>query len=116
MTWTETSPVREREEFIAEWLRQRRDGVVNIALLCRTYGVCRETGYKWMRRFEVGGYDALEDRSRRPHSSPDATPDKVVELILKVRKARPSWGPRTLRAVLVRQGVPAEDLPAPSTI
>ncbi|MBA2642007.1 MAG: transposase family protein, partial [Actinobacteria bacterium] len=40
----------------------------------------------------------------------------MVDLILKIRKLRPYWGPRTLRQVLIRQGVPAEDLPAASTI
>jgi len=116
MPWTERSTVSERKQFIAAWELQLEDGAVNIALLCRTFGVCRETGYKWLRRFEAGGLEALEDHSRRPHNSPDATPDHVVDLIVKVRKARPYWGPVTLRQVLVRQGVPAEDVPSASTI
>ncbi len=36
--------MRERKQFIVEWQRQHEDGAVNIALLCRTYGVCREKG------------------------------------------------------------------------
>jgi len=40
---------------------------------------------KWVRRFEEEGLYGLQDRSRRPHSSPTRTP---AEIEAKVREAR----------------------------
>lgn len=37
-------------------------------------------------RYQAGGSDALEPRSRRPHSNPRATSDEVVHVILKARE------------------------------
>ncbi|MBL0196414.1 MAG: helix-turn-helix domain-containing protein [Myxococcales bacterium] len=46
----------------------------NMAALCREYGITRETGYKWLARFEAEGYDGLDERSRRPESTPLSSP------------------------------------------
>jgi len=35
--------------------------------LCRDFGINRKTGYKWVRRHEVGGASALNGRSRPGH-------------------------------------------------
>src|SRR5574337_1408784 len=104
MPWLETSAVRERANFIDEWITESDSGRMNFAALCRAYGISRQTGYKWVTRFlrAKGDFDALADRSRRPLTSPDATDDRVVELIIKARKARPHWGPVTLREWLLR--------------
>ena len=41
---------------------------MNFAALCRTFGVSRVTGYKWLARYRDGNHsvDALKDHSRRP--------------------------------------------------
>ncbi|HUS67637.1 MAG TPA: integrase core domain-containing protein [Kofleriaceae bacterium] len=78
----------------------------------------RPTAYKWIGRYleAYGRVEALADRSRRPHSSPEAIPDDVVDLLVKARKARPYWGPVTLRRWLINRGEDEARLPAPSTI
>lgn len=83
--------------------------------LCRTYGISRKTGYKLRERFEKEGPKGLYDRPRTPQTSPQRTEAAVKELLLAARKAHPTWGPKKLRAWLLRehQGV---KLPAPSTI
>lgn len=108
----------ERSSFIDEWIAESDSGRVNFAALCRAYGISRQTGYKWVTRFlrAKGNVEALADQSRRPHTSPDATDERVVELLIKARKARPHWGPVTLREWLQRQGTAAAVLPAASTI
>ena len=58
-------------------------GVYDMTELCHRYGVSRKTGYKWLARFSEGGFEALKDRSRRPHSCPHRTPDHCVEAILE---------------------------------
>ena len=57
----------------------------------------------------------LEDRSRRPHNSPRATATALEDFIVAARKQRPSWGPKKLRAALVRAN-PEIQLPSISTL
>lgn len=73
-----------------------------VAALCREFGVSRQTGHKWVRRFKERGYDGLEERSRRPASTPLATAEDVVLGVLRERKRHPTWGPRKLAVVLAR--------------
>ena len=49
----------------------------NIRSLCRRYEVSAMTAYKWIHRFQEGGVAALEDRSRRPHMSPEKIAPQV---------------------------------------
>jgi len=49
-----------------------------MAQLCREYEVSRQNGYKWVKRFRSEGLDGLEERSRRPHSSPLSTSGEMV--------------------------------------
>ena len=86
----------------------------NVAALCREFGVSRETGHKWLRRFRQQGYDGLEERSRRPAKSPLATAEEIVLGVLKAREAHPRWGPKKLVDVL-RRGF-GKETPSRATI
>jgi putative transposase len=100
----------ERIKFVLE----RRSGDVGMAALCRAFGISRQTGYKWLKRFaEVGELSKLTERSRRPKSHPLTTPLSVQRLLLDARRRHPHWGPRKLRTWLQRRGA---DVPAASTI
>jgi transposase-like protein len=66
-----------------------------MSVLCREYGISRETGYKWLNRFKREGPDGLEERSRRPRASPLATAEDLVVAVLDVREAYPRRGPRS---------------------
>lgn len=87
---------------------QRRDFVERakkgetVSALCREFGVSRQTGHKWIKRFEEHGYEGLEERSSRPASAPLATAEDVVLGVLTERKRHPTWGPRKLAVVLAR--------------
>jgi transposase InsO family protein len=111
MPWQETCPVEERLRFIREY--QRLD--VSISELCRDFGISRKTGYKWIQRFDERGREGLADHGRRPESHPNATDRRVEQFIVAVRYRVPRWGPRKLRAWLLKKA-PAEPWPAPSTI
>lgn len=50
------------------------------------YGVDRSWVYRLKARYEAEGDAAFEPRSRRPHTSPTATPAAQVELVLELRK------------------------------
>ncbi len=50
------------------------------------YGVHRTWVYKLKARYEAEGDTALDPRSRRPKTSPDALAPEVVDLIVRIRK------------------------------
>jgi transposase InsO family protein len=86
---------------------------VNRSELCRRYGVSRKTGYKWLHR-GAEGISGLQDRSRRPHTSPRKTASEMETQVLDQRAEYPCWGGRKLKRVLENDGV--EGVPAASTI
>jgi transposase-like protein len=51
MPWKETTTMSLRTEFIH--LAKLEGG--NISRLCRRFGICRKTGYKWLKRYGEGG-------------------------------------------------------------
>jgi transposase len=55
------------------------------AEVARRYGVHRGWVYKLKARYEAEGQAALQPRSRRPHTSPRATPPATIELVLQLR-------------------------------
>ncbi len=111
MPWKETCPVDQRVQFVSEWMKGDRTMVD----LCRAFGVSRKTGYKWLERYDENGPRGLVERSRRPRESPRATASDVVELIVRVKKERPTWGPRKIRDWLGRNRTEL-GIPASSTI
>jgi len=96
-----------------EFARLAQAPGANISELCRRFGVCRSNGYKWLRRFKAEGRSGLEERSRRPHRSPERTPSELEGRVLAVRAEHPAWGGRKIRKVLERTGLTP---PAGSTI
>ncbi|WP_460667138.1 helix-turn-helix domain-containing protein, partial [Kribbella swartbergensis] len=54
--------------------------------VARRYGVHRAWVYKLKARYLAEGDAAFEPRSRRPKTSPGATPVETVELVLRLRK------------------------------
>lgn len=58
---------------------------VNVAQVCREARTTRKTFYKWAARYRSEGLTGLEERSRRPLSSPLKTPVAVEELIVALR-------------------------------
>jgi transposase len=53
--------------------------------VARAYGVSQSWISRLMARYAVEGEAAFEPRSRRPHTSPRATPPGTVELGLRLR-------------------------------
>jgi len=95
MPWSQTSPMDEKTQFIADYLRQ----TFSITELCEHYGVSRKTGYKLIDRYVTLGPVGLEEYSRRPRRCPRQTPDHVVEAICEARRHHPTWGAKKLLKV-----------------
>lgn len=111
MPWLETNPMDERMRFIVAY----DEGLYSMVELCERFGISRQTGYKWLRRYEAGGVQGLEDRSHVPRSCPHRISDEVAKALMDLRRKHPSWGPVTLLARLEKLQ-PGCELPAPSTV
>lgn len=111
MTWKMVLPMDERVKFVLEVERGER----SVAEICRSQGISRKTGYKWIIRYDAGGLEGLRERSRRPLRSPGKTGEEWERRVIDERLKHPRWGPRKLRAVLIRGGK-GEGVPAASTI
>jgi homeodomain-containing protein len=85
-----------------------------VAETCRRYGIARQTFYVYQRRLYADGVAALEPLSRRPLTSPAQTAAELEAEIVRLRKANPRWGARTIQTHLQRSGAPT--VPAVSTI
>ena len=111
MPWKESSVLDQRKEFVGEY----EGGLVTMAELCRIYEISRETGYKWVQRYQEQGWKGLEDLSRSPQRHPNQTAPELEERIVDLRRAHPRWGARKLRAYL-EQRYSRVKWPAASTI
>jgi uncharacterized protein with GYD domain len=58
----------------------------SVAMTCRYYGISRACFYVWLERYREFGADGLRDRSKRPHSSPNATAEEMVGKIIYLRQ------------------------------
>ena len=111
MPWKQRKALDEKKDFIEEWKRQE----VSLAELCRRYEISRQTGYKWLERYEQEGEPGLEEHSRAPLQHPQAMLPGVRKTLVSLRSQHPSWGPRKLRAYLQRD-TPEIVWPAVSSI
>ena len=107
MSWETKTVMEQRKQFVLAASAED----ANISELCRQYGISRKTGHRWINRAELGL--PLCDQSRRPHQQPSKTADNVEQEIIQLRLQHPSWGGKTIRAVLEAAGV--EGLPSDKT-
>lgn len=111
MPWVARSIMEERFRFV----ELVRSGEYTITEACSIFGISRQTGHKWLGRYEAEGIEGLEDRSRAPHSCPHRTSSRTEKEILEAWSAHRDWGPKKLRGWWLRRH-PGADWPAPSTV
>lgn len=100
MPWKASkSEAEERQEFCEKVLLHDEP----LARLCRQYGISRKTGYKWIKRYKDG--ESLNNLSRRPKSSPEATPLKVVKAIVALRTKHRFLGGAKIGMILKNRGL-----------
>jgi transposase InsO family protein len=96
-----------------------------VAHVAKEMGISRATAHKWLRRFREEGAEGLQDRSSRPHTSPQRLSDRLERKVLKVRQDRRvgaitiAWelglNPSTVGRVLRRHQVPLLSWRDPTT-
>jgi transposase InsO family protein len=92
-------------------------GQLSVTAAAAEHGISRRHLHRLVARYREGGLDALEPRSRRPHTTPIATPEtvrqRVVELRGRLTAEGLDAGPHTIAWHLEREG---HKPPAPATI
>ena len=99
MSWSRGT-VDERRRMITLWESGRTP-----TELSRQFGVSRQTIYTFISRWREEGEAGLEDRSRRPHSSPRKTEASIEQALLTLKDQHPDYGPDKLVALLEDGGI-----------
>lgn len=99
MPWPGRSLMELRDGFIDDC----ETGIWTITQVAQEYGISRKTAHKWIERAREAGRAGLADRSRRPHTSPGATPLAVREALCRARRSKPQWSPDAVRGWLARR-------------
>jgi putative transposase len=103
MPWKENLIMDQKIEFALKAMKTQ-----NFRDLCREYGISTKTGYKWKDRFLKLGLSGMDERSRRPHTSPGGLEEAVVCEIIRLKQAHPHWKIRALYERKHTTGTPAE--------
>jgi len=103
--------MEEKLRFVLEYERDEQ----TMTELCQSFGVARETGYVWLRRYRERGLEGLLELNRAAQRHPNQTPAAIEQRVLELRQAHMRWGPRKLKRVLERDQ-PGRSWPAASTI
>jgi transposase InsO family protein len=77
-----------------------------VAHVAKAMGISRQCAHRWVARWDGEGDAGLEDRSSRPHRSPNRTPDEVEQRVVAARH-RLRVGPDRLADEL---GMPARTI------
>lgn len=101
MPWPEAVPMSKIRSAFAHSVRLMRTPV---AEACRRFGISRQTGHLWLKRYDADPGADLVELSRRPHLSPARTDPGIEAAVLGVRDAD-HWGARKIHAVLRRRGL-----------
>ena len=112
MSWK----VVEAEHVRLEFVMVAMEAGVNMSEVCRQFGISRKTGYKWKRRYEQEGLSGLRERSRAPKSAAVKTSASQALRVVRLRGEHPSWGPKKLRVVLLREAASGEEVASVATI
>ncbi len=103
--------MEEKLRFVFEYERDEQ----TMTELCASFGIARETGYVWLRRYRELGIAGLVELNRAPQRHPNQTPLAIEAAIVELRQAHMRWGPRKLKRVLERDQL-SHPWPAASTI
>ena len=103
--------MEEKLRFILEYERDEE----TMSQLCQRYGVARETGYVWLRRYREYGMDGLLELNRAPRGIPTRRHRISSGRCWSCARRTCRFGPRKLKQVLERDE-PGRNWPATSTI
>ena len=103
--------MEQKLRFVFEYERDEEP----MQVLCERFGISRETGYVWLRRYRQRGPGGLVEVNRAPLRHPNQTGAAIEAAVLGLRQAHMTWGPRKLKRILERDQ-PGRAWPAVSTV
>jgi putative transposase len=83
MPWKETDPMTERVQFMAAYLSH----MYSMPEWCERFGIRRNTGDQWVRRYAKEGPVGLQEKSRAPHRCPHRISAEVEAALLEATRA-----------------------------
>src|SRR5262245_52226348 len=101
MAWRTTNVQEQRIKFVVAASR----GEQSMTRLCAEFGISRPTGYIWLKRYTRSGVGGIEEKSGRPHQSPQRTTNSVELRVVQLRQQRPDWGARKIQHLLREEGI-----------
>jgi transposase InsO family protein len=102
--------MEERERFVVKAFKTKE----NFTEICRRFGISTKTGYKWLKRFEEGGFPALKDQPTVAKNVRNKTDDKTLKRIIRLKKRHLFWGAKKIQA-LYQKKYPGEHVPSRNT-
>jgi transposase-like protein len=91
--------MEEKVRFVLEYEQDER----TMTELYQVYGIARETGNVWLRRYRERGLEGLVELNRAVLRHGNQTPPETEQAVVEPRQADMRWGPRKLKRVLERE-------------
>ena len=99
MPWRTSNEEQQRRKFCEAALSRKG----SFEQLCKSHGIRRQTGHKWLKRLKEEGYKGLKNRTRRPHRLRGAQRQQEwQERLIALKRRHWTWGPKKLRKVLAK--------------
>jgi len=112
MPWRNRSAMDEKASFILEW----ESGESTFTALCKSFGVSRTLGYRYVVRYLLRGVAGLREQSRAPRRVWNRTAPSVERAIVRLRGKWPRIGPLKIFQLLTERYRGRRKLPSVSTI
>jgi transposase-like protein len=74
--------MEEKVRFVFEYEQDEH----TMSELCQRYGIARETGYVWLRRYRQTGLEGLLELNRAPQRHPNQTAAEIERGLLELRQ------------------------------
>ena len=74
-----------------------------IAVICQEMGCAKSWLYKWKNRYQATESDWVEERSRRPQTSPTKTPEALEAEIVRLGQTLSPHGSGSVSADVIRE-------------
>src|SRR3979409_193928 len=98
MPWKASSVMEEKVRVVLEYEQGER----TMTELCQGYGIARETGYVWLRRYRERGVEGLVELNRAALRHGNQMPAETGQWVVALLQAHVRWGPGKLKRVLER--------------
>ena len=79
---------------LRRWCIRKRESGWTVREICKHARIHRQTFYLWWNKYQDGGINSLEPRSRKPKTI-HSTPDHIVDQVIELRK-KTGWNEKSI--------------------